>query len=349
MEDLLDGLSFAELERLQTLSNEEPLKKRCTPPEGAEVQHEADGLALQIKSEDGDKKKSDVDLTSQFTPECKLAAFLILVVLVESLAGEGGGEGGGGDGITLELQKLRKVQAYQVTTLKSMKVNIDFLLKKVLLHQEHLYMKSAQETSLHKQNKRPDVGFTLAPLHSQVVMGLAFGYSGGAVRTFVESLRATGYCGDIIFGVTTRQCVSGEFARIVAEQQVQLRFVEKEENLPLASSRMHWYSEWLKDYKENDWVMVADVRDVFFQQHPFQDVATLLGAGKKDLILFYEPFDNIKQDPVDSQWIRGCWGVAALKKIEREKISCSGVTFGTKAGVNRYFREMAVEYRCAEL
>jgi hypothetical protein len=305
--------------------------------------HETDGLAPEI--EGGDDGENENEKPQSVYLDCVKRTFnssrcTILFVLLVTL--------------TLTLEQIAKtvhsLQHEQQQIAKTVhSLQFEFKLDKLLPQTKcRNYASLSSKVHPHQVAKKGLLRLgQVAGSHKrkEVVMGLAFGYDGAAVRDFVESLRATGYCGDIVFGVKFGQCASGEFSRLVAEQQVQLRFVQKEKNIPLASSRMKWYSEWLDDYNNEDLVMMTDVRDVFFQRRPFDgDVAIILGAGKKDLILSYESNDDIKHEFFNAQWIRGCWGDAALQEIGDKPVSCSGATYGTKAGIKRYLSETAVEY-----
>ena len=62
-----------------------------------------------------------------------------------------------------------------------------------------------------------------------------------------------------------------------------------------------------------------------------------------DLMLFAEHLVKVGTQSHNAGWVRGCWGKAALKKIENEPVLCSGTTLGTKKGVMRYLDVMLKE------
>jgi len=124
-----------------------------------------------------------------------------------------------------------------------------------------------------------------------VVIGLAVGYNIHVYKRFIGSLRATGYSGQIILGVSPNQPL--EVTQYLAKHKVTLKLVETgpcannthtEEGLGLgclmkypdykpAWGRIPLAHDWLLQCEEcTDGVMLTDVRDAYFQADPFRFV-----------------------------------------------------------------------------
>lgn len=105
------------------------------------------------------------------------------------------------------------------------------------------------------------------------------------------------------------------------------------------SLRYRHYLSFLEEHAPNaDYVMLSDVRDVLFQEDPFNHIF------ENDLEVFLEA-EHLKvgQEPFNSRWIKDLYGHEALSKIGAFTISCSGTTIGTGNGVRRYLAKMSAE------
>ena len=85
-------------------------------------------------------------------------------------------------------------------------------------------------------------------------------------------------------------------------------------------------------------VMLTDVRDVFFQRDPFQ-----FDFGDEVCCFLEDGRDTIGSSVTNRTWIRDLFGSAALKSMERARISCSGVTIGSYKRIMKYLETM-VDY-----
>jgi hypothetical protein len=203
-----------------------------------------------------------------------------------------------------------------------------------------------------------------------VVMGFAGG-PGYYKRTryFVGSLRATGYTGDIILG--TDPDINEAWLDFFAAYNVTIRHVKgqkcastNESALPncveisgteasMNFARYYVFQEWLKDYSSNARVMISDVRDVYFQANPFENVALQESiTSGYDLLVFEEGLADTSENftwthpdkwNFNRGWLLACWGEDALKQASAYAVSCSGVTMGTQTGIASYLQAMAAE------
>ena len=104
----------------------------------------------------------------------------------------------------------------------------------------------------------------------------------------------------------------------------------------LQSLRYMHYSEYLKR-TDPDYVLISDVRDVYFQQDPF-------GLHVPELEVALEANHvTIGGESFNSRWMSNLYGRDVLRQIAKFTISCSGTTLGTAAGMRRYLHLMTDE------
>jgi len=82
-------------------------------------------------------------------------------------------------------------------------------------------------------------------------------------------------------------------------------------------------------------VMLADVRDTYFQQNPFSTIFPSGDDGDSGLYVFSED-SKIAACSWNSGWIRDCFGNSTLALIGNESIICSGITMGSTEVVYNY-------------
>jgi hypothetical protein len=82
-------------------------------------------------------------------------------------------------------------------------------------------------------------------------------------------------------------------------------------------------------------VLLADVRDTYFQQNPFTTIFPSGDDGDSGLYVFSED-NEISTCSWNSGWIRDCFGNSTLALIENNSIICSGITMGSTELVYNY-------------
>lgn len=88
-----------------------------------------------------------------------------------------------------------------------------------------------------------------------------------------------------------------------------------------------------------DQVMLADIRDILFQNDPFAfDIPEGLSVFMEDAS------QTIGTCPFTSSWIRHGFGRAVLKELWNERIFCSGAIFGTPMAMRDYFAQVLQLY-----
>ena len=107
----------------------------------------------------------------------------------------------------------------------------------------------------------------------------------------------------------------------------------------ITCSRYSYYLEFLRRHADRyDRVMTSDVRDVLFQADPFSRPASA-------------PIECYLEDPgsllghefFNAEWLRQVYGEAGLARVADRCVSCSGITYGTVAGMLDYLTAMVNE------
>jgi hypothetical protein len=203
------------------------------------------------------------------------------------------------------------------------------------------------------------------------VIGLAAGAAyAGPIKTFVASLRKTGYKGEIVLGII--EAVRKELASFIKANDVTTVIVKSHKcrnpamgdncgdishggEAAINLARFQMYKDWTANYAEDDLIMVTDVRDVYFQADPFPLLEPELAKGK-DWFGFEEEIDafhntlgwhseinGLKDWNFNRGWIWGCWGKPEVDKLKEKIVLCSGTTIATHKGMTRYLDVMLTE------
>lgn len=113
--------------------------------------------------------------------------------------------------------------------------------------------------------------------------------------------------------------------------------------LDIACSRYFFYLSFLTAHAAAyDRVLLTDARDVIFQTDPF---AWPL-SGDQAFFLEHRT-ETVASQWGNALWVRNVYGESMLERIGHQRVSCSGVTFGTAAGLLDYLRAMTDELALA--
>jgi hypothetical protein len=171
-------------------------------------------------------------------------------------------------------------------------------------------------------------------MSKNLIIGVALGYSVDTLKPFVLSLRR--YYQDYVVFVVNQ--VSPELEDFCAEHRVHT-FIPNEP-LSLATciiDRHRHYHECISEnFEDVESVLLADIRDIVFQDNPFKEFP------KHALEFFSEPevFKNCKHN---SPWIAGVYGQARVDEISNNHVICCGTTMGSRAGILQYLETMIAE------
>ena len=109
--------------------------------------------------------------------------------------------------------------------------------------------------------------------------------------------------------------------------------------LDIACSRYYFYLSYVHAHAARyDRAMLTDARDVIFQADPFAWEHT----APQEFFLEHRT-ETVASQWGNALWVRKAYGEAMLARIGHQRVSCSGVTFGTTAGMLAYLRAMTDE------
>lgn len=205
------------------------------------------------------------------------------------------------------------------------------------------------------------------------VMALFTNAGIGGFRNYVGSLRATGYDGHIILGVTmplpkheeeylirrnvtffgVMQTQCDATMKKSAGQHIRDVCAEGYEDLKLEWGRYQMWQKWLEWCTEcTGWTLVSDARDLYFQARPFDDMPPAATANP-NLYLIQETYDETPEAKIDNtHWftaasVGNCYGHGEKSKYQEWKTKpmlCSGTTVGTREGIKRYLDVIVGEF-----
>jgi hypothetical protein len=170
----------------------------------------------------------------------------------------------------------------------------------------------------------------------RLVLGAAVGFGVDEVRVFVESLRGTGYKGDIMMLIAWPGVAVGRYLKQHGVK-VQRVFQTRSFTRSVHARRYLIYTEYLKQHgAKYDQVMLADTRDVVFQKHPFEG---LEGAGCH---FFLEAEGRtIGEDETNWRWVSHTVAKEDAEKLAGKRISCSGITIGGTKAIVDYLQRLS--------
>jgi hypothetical protein len=148
---------------------------------------------------------------------------------------------------------------------------------------------------------------------NQLVLGWC-NFKWDKTKIFVKSLRGTGYTGDIVFIEGTQD----EFTlakykwydvTILPCEKGNRNIIEK------------FFTFLVSNEEKYDKIILSDVRDVVFQYNPFE-------CFKDDNLHLTTEDLKIKDQPLNSFWIKQEFGMDALERMKNETIINAGVMYG---------------------
>jgi len=196
-----------------------------------------------------------------------------------------------------------------------------------------------------------------------IIIGMATGpsYTFEKLVPFCKSARLSGFHGSIILGITKlggrqeekRKRMFNKF-NITGLYLAGLKGNEWGQSI----CRYYAYLKVIRYFaSETDFILISDVRDVFFQADPF--ISAPSGAvnfldASTNLLLFSEGLNDIterqatlRNTRVNFRWLVNIYGYKKSKSISNNAVLCSGTTIGTRAGMLFYTRAMLYEaYLC---
>ncbi|QJB54974.1 hypothetical protein [Pseudodesulfovibrio sp. zrk46] len=170
---------------------------------------------------------------------------------------------------------------------------------------------------------------------NNLIMGLAAGYHYGDVRPFLASLDQCGYQGDCVMFVTrtTRDIDRMEAHGIKVIPGVR---PDNMKHVSQNAYRYFRYADFLREADHTyDRILIADVRDVVFQRHPFEfDWLPGLNCALED------KSRTIGRCPYNRRWVEMHQGEEVLQSLFDKQVSCSGTTVGDHESMVQYLDTM---------
>ena len=167
------------------------------------------------------------------------------------------------------------------------------------------------------------------------MIGAAYKYRVDQVRVFVESLRATGYAGDVIMLVGRLQWRLKAYLRRHGVRPAP-HWSTRRLHGPIQAHRFERFAKVLRaEAGRYDQVLVSDVRDVLFQQHPFA------GVSEPGCRFYLEAAPwTFATEPTNRRWAELFLRPDELAAISPCRISCCGVVLGAAESVAEYLTRL---------
>jgi len=170
-----------------------------------------------------------------------------------------------------------------------------------------------------------------------VVLGAAANYEVDEIAPFLLSLHETGYTGDVVLLASHL----GAGARDLLDRlNVETLSFNPRRFAPyhLQNARWFGYLEYLMSRLRDGClprqVLFTDVRDVIFQDDPFQ------GRGNGLDVFQENESARLGQCPINRYWMRMCFGDHVARELAEFNVSCSGTVMGDGPHALRYLIEM---------
>jgi hypothetical protein len=203
---------------------------------------------------------------------------------------------------------------------------------------------------------------------SNLVLTFAYTYKWSNLKVFVESLENTGANADlVIYGSRLSRNTLKELGnrqikvipvftplirlrnifllagwwpyRILLRysKSVKIKRIISTYVFNLMCARFSHFLDFLKNnYSAYDNVLIADVRDVYFQSNPFNNLLS------NKLFSFLEE-GIIGENKSNAKWVKDAYGVQELKSLYNNVITCAGVTIGSSELILKYLELMVSE------
>ncbi|MET0183462.1 MAG: hypothetical protein ABW199_11300 [Caulobacterales bacterium] len=173
------------------------------------------------------------------------------------------------------------------------------------------------------------------PDSRRLVMGAAVGYGPREVRIFVESLRACGYRGDIVMFVGAGSRDLKAYLKSRGATPISVFHIRRIHG-PIHSRRIPLFCDFLNKHADKyDEVLTSDVRDVAFQDHPFEG----LSGGGCQFYLEAAPH-TIGSDRHNSGFARTFLSPEEADALGPRRITCCGVVLGGTAAIRSYLNRI---------
>jgi hypothetical protein len=250
-------------------------------------------------------------------------------------------------------------------------------------------------TDYHKKHADDDIVTNLQPVSGthrpdqDVVMAFAAEYALKSYVIFIESLRDTGFEGDVVLAVheldlrqddireyltqapnvviyaPKQACFNAEMEEVESVKggmricQCHHLYGRRENNgtitalddprpaRTIAVTRYELYWIFSRNYNPEQWILLVDARDTYFQTNPFADVPRKTDATLESGLLYFfgENVDatRLGKSKQNSKWLLNAYGKEVATALRDKPTVCSGATMGEQVAVSEYLRAMVAE------
>ncbi|CAL6334175.1 unnamed protein product [Bathycoccus prasinos] len=195
------------------------------------------------------------------------------------------------------------------------------------------------------------------------IFGVATGslYTFEKLLPFCKSIRIAGFRGVVVIGVSKlKGSEERKRNKMFDKYNISRVYLDATKGADWGQSicRYYTYMEFLDHFaNRHDSVLVTDVRDVIFQEDPFNSSpygSQNLISSDTNLLLFEEGLNDISEAKVtlrntgpNFRWLTTVYGHKKFDQIKNNTPLCSGTTIGTKAGLKYYTMAMLLQgYLC---
>jgi hypothetical protein len=178
----------------------------------------------------------------------------------------------------------------------------------------------------------------------RLIVGAASRYRPEQMRPFIESLRATGYAGDVVILVNFWNWRLQSYLRGSGVTPYRM-WTTRRIHGPAATHRYEFYARIARQNRDRyDEMMVTDTRDVLFQRNPF--------AGLTSSACHYyleHATRTIGEEPTNLSWAKLFLPAEQAAAVSRNRVSCCGIVIGGMAAMDVYLARMAADLRAVPL
>ena len=178
----------------------------------------------------------------------------------------------------------------------------------------------------------------------RLIVGAASRYTPAQMRPFIESLRATGYAGDVIIITNFWNRALQAYVRQSGMTPYRM-WTTRRIHGPAATHRYEFYTRIARQNLDRyDEMMVTDTRDVIFQRNPFVDLTS-------PACHYYveHPTRTIGEEPTNLRWAKLFLPPDEAAALSRQRVSCCGIVIGGMVAMNAYLARMAADLRAVPL
>ena len=170
--------------------------------------------------------------------------------------------------------------------------------------------------------------------NKNLIIGAATGYQKKELYFFIESLRKV-YFDKVILIVNKN--ITEETRNYLNSNKIDI-FFTKYKSKTIFKDRYSLYSEIIKNQLNIENIMLTDTADVIFFDDPFNN--KLFSE-----INFFLEDKTIAECETNTRWIKRLYGNNVLNKINKNRISCSGITLGNRENILYYCNLMVNEIK----